>query len=103
MNPQMAEEGENLRAHLAAKHGTTPEGSAQARARLTELGAALGFTFSYADDMRMENTFRAQQFLAVPPSGGPVIPWRHACPAMEGAEEGRCFPEPQQIRDLGHA
>ncbi len=63
LNPQMAEEGENLRAHLAAKYGTTPEGSRQARARLTELGAELGFAFNYADDMRMVNTFRAHQLL----------------------------------------
>lgn len=63
LNPQMAPEGENLRAHLAAKYGTTPEGSRQARARLTEMGAALGFTFNYADDMRMFNTFRAHQLI----------------------------------------
>ncbi len=63
LNPQMSEEGENLREHLAAKYGTTPEGSRQARARLTELGAELGFAFNYADDMRMYNTFRAHQLL----------------------------------------
>lgn len=63
LNPQMAPEGENLREHLAAKYGTTPEGSRQARARLTEMGAALGFTFNYADDMRMYNTFRAHQLI----------------------------------------
>ncbi len=63
LNPHMAEEGENLREHLAAKYGTTPEGSRQARARLTELGAELGFAFNYADDMRMHNTFRAHQLL----------------------------------------
>ncbi len=63
LNPHMAEEGENLREHLAAKYGTTPEGSRQARARLTELGAELGFEFNYADDMRMYNTFRAHQLL----------------------------------------
>jgi len=63
LNPGMAQEGENLRAHLAAKYGTTPEGSAKARARLTEMGAALGFTFNYADDMRMYNTFRAHQLI----------------------------------------
>jgi predicted DsbA family dithiol-disulfide isomerase len=63
LNPQMADEGENLREHLAAKYGTTPEGSRQARARLTELGAELGFTFNYTDDMRMVNTFRAHQLL----------------------------------------
>ncbi len=63
LNPQMAPEGENLRAHLAAKYGTTPEGSRQARARLTAMGAALGFTFNYADDMRMVNSFRAHQLI----------------------------------------
>lgn len=63
LNPHMAEEGENLQEHVAAKYGTTPEGSRKARARLTELGASLGFTFDYADDMRMVNTFRAHQLL----------------------------------------
>ncbi|MEM8731283.1 MAG: DsbA family oxidoreductase [Pseudomonadota bacterium] len=63
LNPNMAEEGEDLREHLAAKYGTTPEASRAARARLTELGAALGFTFTYADDMRMWNTFRAHQLI----------------------------------------
>ncbi|MDW3205334.1 MAG: DsbA family oxidoreductase [Alphaproteobacteria bacterium] len=63
LNPHMGEDGENLRDHLAAKYGTTPEGSRKARARLTELGAELGFTFNYADDMRMVNTFRAHQLL----------------------------------------
>ncbi len=63
LNPKMAEGGENLREHLAAKYGTTLEGSIKARARLTEMGAALGFTFNYADDMRMYNTFRAHQLI----------------------------------------
>lgn len=63
LNPDMAAEGENLREHLAAKYGTTREGSIEARARLTELGAALGFEFNYADEMRMVNTFRAHQLI----------------------------------------
>ncbi len=63
LNPHMGEEGENLREHLAAKYGTTPEASVKARARLTEMGAGLGFTFEYADDMRMVNTFRAHQLI----------------------------------------
>ncbi|MDJ0607524.1 MAG: DsbA family oxidoreductase [Kiloniellales bacterium] len=63
LNPGMAPDGENLREHLAAKYGTTPEGSRAARTRLTALGAELGFTFNYADDMRMYNTFRAHQLL----------------------------------------
>ena len=63
LNPDMAPEGENLREHLAAKYGTTPEGSRAARARLTEMGAKLGFEFAYSDDMRMVNTHRAHQLI----------------------------------------
>ena len=63
LNPQMPADGENLREHLAAKYGTTLEGSIAARKRLTEMGAALGFAFNYADDMRMWNTFRAHQLI----------------------------------------
>jgi predicted DsbA family dithiol-disulfide isomerase len=63
LNPQMPDEGENLREHLADKYGTTLEGSIEARARLTDLGKELGFTFSYYDEMRTNNTFRAHQLL----------------------------------------
>ncbi|MEQ8443728.1 MAG: DsbA family oxidoreductase [Alphaproteobacteria bacterium] len=63
LNPYMAEEGENLREHLAAKYGTTSEQSVKARERLTTMGTELGFTFNYADDMRMHNTFRAHQLM----------------------------------------
>ncbi|MHA7875840.1 DsbA family oxidoreductase [Roseivivax sp.] len=63
LNPQMPPEGQNLREHLAEKYGTAPEDSARARDRLTEMGAALGFTFNYAEDMRMVNTFRAHQLI----------------------------------------
>lgn len=63
LNPGMAPEGENLREHLAAKYGTTPKASREARNRLTEMGAALGFTFDYTDDMRMVNTFKAHQLI----------------------------------------
>ena len=63
LNPHMAEAGENLRDHLAAKYGTTREESVAARARLTALGRELGFAFNYAGDMRMYNTFRAHQLL----------------------------------------
>ena len=63
LNPMMAEDGEDLREHLAAKYGTTREESIKAREKLTAMGAALGFTFNYADDMRMWNTFRAHQLI----------------------------------------
>lgn len=63
LNPDMPPEGENLREHIARKYGTSPEDSVKARARLTQLGADLGFAFNYADDMRMYNTFKAHQLL----------------------------------------
>ena len=63
LNPHMPPDGQNLREHLAGKYGTTPEGSRAARARLTELGQSLGFTFDYYDEMRMYNTFSAHQLL----------------------------------------
>ncbi|MFC3227311.1 DsbA family oxidoreductase [Marinibaculum pumilum] len=61
LNPNMAPEGQNLREHLAEKYGTSDADSAKARERLTAIGAELGFTFAYTDDMRMVNTFRAHQ------------------------------------------
>jgi predicted DsbA family dithiol-disulfide isomerase len=63
LNPQMAKEGENLRAHLAAKYGSTPEQSAQVRSQLTDLGQGLGFEFRFTDDSHMWNTFHAHQLL----------------------------------------
>ncbi len=63
LNPEMAEDGEDLFEHVAAKYGSTREQSLKSRAKLAALGEALGFTFDYADDMRMVNTFRAHQLL----------------------------------------
>ena len=63
LNPQMPEEGQNLREHLAEKYGSTPEQSRKARQRLTDIGASLGFAFKYTDDMKMVNTFRAHKLL----------------------------------------
>lgn len=63
LNPEMSEEGENLREHIMRKYGSSREQSQEARARLTEIGAGLGFEFKFAEDMRMVNTFRAHQLL----------------------------------------
>ena len=63
LNPHMPQGGENLRAHLASKYGTTPEGSIRARTNLTQMGAELGFKFDYFDEMKMFNTFKAHQLL----------------------------------------
>lgn len=63
LNSDMPEGGQNLREHLIGKYGLTEAQSDAARDRLTTLGAELGFTFSYAPDKRMVNTFRAHQLL----------------------------------------
>jgi predicted DsbA family dithiol-disulfide isomerase len=63
LNPDMAPDGQNLRDHLAEKYGTTAAQSLQARSRLRDLGAGLGFTFNFDDDSRMVNTFLAHQLI----------------------------------------
>jgi len=63
LNPDMAEEGENLREHIMRKYGSTADQSQAARDRLTAIGADLGFDFRFTDDMRMVNTFKAHQLL----------------------------------------
>lgn len=63
LNPDMPAGGENLRAHIARKYGTSDAQSEASRARLTALGADLGFAFRFTPEMRMVNTFRAHQLL----------------------------------------
>ncbi|CUH43893.1 DsbA family oxidoreductase [Ruegeria atlantica] len=63
LNPNMPSEGQNLREHIMEKYGSTAEQSQQARDRLTQTGAELGFTFNFNDDSRMVNTFAAHQLL----------------------------------------
>lgn len=63
LNPSMPRQGQNLRKHLAAKYGTTPDESRRARDNLTNIGAELGFEFDYFDEMRMLNTFAAHQLI----------------------------------------
>ena len=63
LNPDMPPEGQNLREHLAEKYGASKEQSQENRLRITQAGAELGFEFSFADDMRMHNTFNVHQLL----------------------------------------
>jgi predicted DsbA family dithiol-disulfide isomerase len=63
LNPQMPAQGQDLREHIAQKYGTSAAQSQGARARLSELGESLGFTFDYFEGMRMVNTFSAHQLL----------------------------------------
>ncbi|WP_310620927.1 DsbA family oxidoreductase [Flexibacterium corallicola] len=64
LNPNMVEEGENLREHLAAKYGTSRDDSKMIRERLAQLGQELGFAFNFTDEQRMWNTFRAHQLIS---------------------------------------
>lgn len=63
LNPQMPEQGQELREHLTEKYGTTTEDSIRAREMLTRVGNDLGFAFDYFDGMKILNTFKAHQLL----------------------------------------
>lgn len=63
LNPNMAIEGEDLRAHMARKYGTSPKDSDRARTELTQRGERYGFNFDYFDGMKMVNTLNAHILL----------------------------------------
>ena len=63
LNPDMPPEGEELRAHVARKYGSTKADSDRARANITQAGAQYGFTFNYVDGMKIVNTLDAHILL----------------------------------------
>lgn len=63
LNPNMPEQGQNLREHIMEKYGISEQQSADNRARLVEAGEALRFAFNFTDDSRMQNTFKAHQLV----------------------------------------
>lgn len=63
LNPDMPPEGEELRAHVARKYGSSREDSDRARANITQRGADYGFAFNYYDNMKIVNTFDAHVLL----------------------------------------
>jgi len=63
LNPQMPDEGQNLREHISEKYGTNAEQSEENRQRLTAIGEDLGFSFKFHPQSRMVNTFKAHQLL----------------------------------------
>lgn len=65
LNPNMAIEGEDLRAHMARKYGTSRKDSDRARTELTQRGERYGFNFDYFDGMKMVNTLNAHILLAL--------------------------------------
>ena len=62
-NPNMPQEGQDVREHIMEKYGLTPAQSDQNRKQLIDAGASVGFKFDYFDGMRMANTFNAHQVL----------------------------------------
>lgn len=63
LNPDMPAEGENLRAHVARKYGSTAEESLKSRANMTQIAGNLGFRFDFYDEMKMVNTRQAHILL----------------------------------------
>ena len=63
LNPDMPPEGEELRAHVARKYGSTKADSDSARVNITQAGAKYGFNFDYFDGMKIVNTLDAHILL----------------------------------------
>ena len=64
LRPDSALEGENWREHIMRKYGMTREQSEASRQRISEAGQAVGFTFNFTDDMKVQNTFNCHRLLA---------------------------------------
>ncbi|PMM42756.1 DsbA family oxidoreductase [Vibrio splendidus] len=56
LNPDMPQEGENLRDHIMRKYGSSAEESQSSREQLAARGQAVGFDFNFYDSMRMVNS-----------------------------------------------
>lgn len=63
LNPNMPAEGQDGIEHITEKYGSTRAQSDENRARMTEIGAELGFEFAFQDGFRMHNTFNTHQLL----------------------------------------
>ena len=70
LNPQMPTEGQNIQEHLAEKYGSTAEQRKQSQQQMAAVGAELGFTFDFFDEMRMVNTFEAHILLEYAQASG---------------------------------
>ncbi|TVU66068.1 DsbA family oxidoreductase [Vibrio atlanticus] len=56
LNPDMPQEGENLRDHIMRKYGSSAEESQSSREQLAARGQVVGFDFNFYDNMRMVNS-----------------------------------------------
>lgn len=63
LNPDMPIDGQNLREHLIEKYGITEAQSEANRERISQMGEAAGFTFNFADDGIMINSFDCHRLL----------------------------------------
>lgn len=63
LNPDMAQEGQEINEHLSQKYGASPEQLAQTREQIRQRGAALGFEFGVGKRDRIYNTFDAHRLL----------------------------------------
>ncbi|WP_320824347.1 DsbA family oxidoreductase [Reinekea sp.] len=64
LNPHMPLAGQNLREHLVEKYGMSTEQSDSNREHIRELGTKAGFSFNFADDGIMINSFDCHRLLA---------------------------------------
>ncbi|EDM44484.1 DSBA oxidoreductase [unidentified eubacterium SCB49] len=63
LNPNMPAEGQNITEHITEKYRSTLAQQKESKKHMTQVGAELGFTFDYFDEMRMVNTFDAHILL----------------------------------------
>lgn len=63
INPHLDVAGTNLIDNIIYKYGMTVDQVREMRAKLTGLGAEVGFSFNYSDDMQVQNSLRAHQLV----------------------------------------
>lgn len=102
LNPDMGPDGEVHADHVARKYGMTPAQVAEGRARMTALGAEVGFRFDWRPGLRTVNTLRAHRLLAwAEPQGA-----AHALKQRLLADhftEGRRVDDPETLADAAAA
>lgn len=78
LNPNMPVEGQDIREHLVAKYGLTPEQYQQNTEALRVRGEQVGFTFTPGKRSRVYNTFDAHRLLHWAELEGRQLELKHA-------------------------
>lgn len=78
LNPNMPAEGQDIREHLVAKYGLTPEQYQQNTEALRVRGEQVGFAFSPGKRSRIYNTFDAHRLLHWAELEGRQLELKHA-------------------------